>query len=469
MAQSAEQPLLRDADFRRYASARGLSLLGSIATIMALPVLVYRISGSASLTGVVAGLEATPYLVLGLPAGALSDRWNRKRVMVTADLLSAVVLISVPVAHWLGRLTVPHVLAVAFLGPTIGVFFDGAVFGAVPTLVGRHRIGEANSYVWTLQGIGEVLVPAAVGVVLAVLHPATLLAFDAVTFAGSAVLVARIVRPLQDDTRHRPDLGLRQVGRDIREGVHYLWQHPGVRTMTLVGFTQCVSGGGFVALIVVWADQQLGVGTQGLRFGLVYGAWAVGGLVAAVSLPRLLRGTTPARVTLAALPVSAVLGVLTPLWHVWWLGALSLLVWSLGYTLVAINSISYRQQVTPEHLLGRVNTAGRMLAWGMGWTGGSFLGAALVPVLGPSAHPLRDDRGRVRRCSHRLDVAIAGRWSCGSRRVGSPRAPDPGRPATARPHRPARHAGAGLGRPRRQRLRRLPGAAHPARAALAGR
>jgi len=114
----------------------------------------------------------------------------------------------------------------------------------------------------------------------------------------------------------------------------------------------------------------------------VYGAWAVGGLVAAVSLPRLLRGLTPARVTLFALPVSATLGVLTPIWHTWWAGALSLLVWSLGYTMVAINSISYRQEVTPEHLLGRVNTAGRMIAWGMGWTGGSFLGAALVPLLG---------------------------------------------------------------------------------------
>jgi MFS family permease len=378
----AEVPLLRDRDFLRYVAARGLSLLGSIITLIALPVLVYRLSDSASMTALVAGLEAAPYMLFGLLAGALSDRWNRKRVMVTADLLSAALLASVPVAHWLDVLTVPHILAVAFLGPTIGTFFDGAVFGAIPMLVGRSRIAQANSYVWSVQGMAEVVVPSLVGLALAVFHPATLLLVDALTFLASAAFVRSIRRAMQDDGRVHDPLTLRQVGADIREGLGYLWGHAGVRTMTIIGFTQCVSGGGFVALLVVWADRQLDVGTEGLRFGLVYGAWAVGGLVASVSLPRLLRGTTPARVTLLALPFSVGLGLLTPVWTTWWAGAVSLLVWSVGYTMVAINSISYRQQVTPEHMLGRVNTAGRMLAWGMGWTGGAFLAGALSGVLG---------------------------------------------------------------------------------------
>jgi MFS family permease len=382
MTEDPGRTLLRDRDFQRYAAARGLSLVGSIITLVALPVLVYRLTGSASTTALVAGLEAAPYAVFGLFAGALSDRWNRRTVMVVADVCSALLLATVPVAHLLGVLTVPHVLAVAFLGPTVGTFFDGAVFGAVPMLVGRSRIAQANAYVWSLQGAVEVVMPAAVGVALAVLHPATLLLVDALSFLVSAALISGITRPLHDSSRERPPLTPRQVLVDIREGLSYLWQHAGVRTMTVVGFTQCVGGGGFVALMVVWIDRQLGLGTEGLRFGLVYGAWAVGGLLASVTLPRLLRRTTPARVALVALPVSAVLGVLTPVWSLWWAGALSLLVWSAAYTLVAVNSISYRQQVTPEHLLGRVNTAGRMLAWGAGWTGGAFVAGALSGVLG---------------------------------------------------------------------------------------
>ena len=66
----------------------------------------------------------------------------------------------------------------------------------------------------------------------------------------------------------------------------------------------------------------------------------------------------------------------------WWVAGIALTVWGVFYMLVVINSVTYRQQVTPEHLLGRVNTAGRMLAWGMGWTGGAFLAGVLVGWLG---------------------------------------------------------------------------------------
>ncbi len=377
-----DAPLLRDHDFLRYAAARGLSLVGTITTLIALPVLVYRLSGSASLTALVTALEAAPYLIFGLLAGALGDRWNRRVVMVRADLVAGALLASVPLAHWLDLLTVPHILAVAFLGPTFAVFFDGAAFGALPTLVGRHRVAQANSYVWTVQSMAEVVVPSLVGLALAFAHPATLLTLDALSFAASALLLAGIARPLQDDSRARRPLSLPGLGADIGEGLRYLWQHAGIRTMTIVGFTQCVAGGGFVSLMVVWSDRQLDIGTEGLRFGIVYGSWAIGSIVASLSLPRLLRGTTPARVTLLALPFSAVLGVVTPLWTDWRLGAVSLLVWSIFYTTVVINSISYRQQVTPEHLLGRVNTAGRMLSWGVGWTGGAFLAGVLAHQMG---------------------------------------------------------------------------------------
>ena len=91
-------------------------------------------------------------------------------MVVVADVCSALLLATVPLAHLFGVLTVPHVLAVAFLGPAVGTFFDGAVFGAVPMLVGRSRIAQANACVWSLQGMVEVVMPAAVGVALAVLR-----------------------------------------------------------------------------------------------------------------------------------------------------------------------------------------------------------------------------------------------------------------------------------------------------------
>jgi hypothetical protein len=376
------EPVLRDREFLRYFTARQLSVAGSVVTLVALPIIVYRTSGSASLTALVAACEAAPYLMFGLFSGALTDRWNRKKVMVTADVLSAALVATVPLADLAGRLTVPHVLAVAFLGPTIGVFFDGAVFGALPTLVGRERIAEANSVSWAAASVLEMVVPSLVGVVLAFVHPAWLLGFDALTFAVSAALIGGIVRPMYDATRARPPLTVRQIGRDIREGLTYLVEHPGVRTFTIIGWLQCFGAGGFVALMVVWIDQRLEVGTAGLRFGLVFGAWAVGGLAASLALPFLVRRYAAARIGLVAVPCSAAVGVAVPFVTSWWVAGVVLVVWAAFHQMVVVNSITYRQQLTPEHLLSRVNTAGRMLAWGFGWTAGAFAAGALVGWLG---------------------------------------------------------------------------------------
>jgi MFS family permease len=383
MTMGAPARLRDDADFRRYWLARALSVTGSMVTAIALPVLVYRLSGSTVLTAVVTALESAPYLLAGLFAGALADRWNRRRVMVTADCVNAVLVGSVPVAHLLGVLTVVQVLVVAFTVQAVYTFFDGANFGALPVLVGRARVAQANSAVWTASSLIELFVPPLTGLLLGVLAPASLLTLDALSFAASAFAVHGIVRAMSESRDGRPPLRPRVVLNDIRDGLRYLIRHAGVRTMTIVGSIQSFAGGGFMALIVVWCDRVLHIGTSGLRFGLVWGVWGIGGLIAALSLPRLLKRTSPAAITLYALPVSALLGVLTPLSPHWVVAALGLLVWGSAYVLVIVNAVSYRQQVTPENLLGRVNTAGRMLSWGVGWTLGSVAGGLLGNAYGP--------------------------------------------------------------------------------------
>ncbi|WBQ02454.1 MFS transporter [Kribbella sp. CA-293567] len=371
-----------DADFRRYWLARALSMTGSMVTAVALPVLVYRMTGSPFLTALVTALEAAPYLLTGLFAGALADRWNRQRVMVAADLVNAVVIGSIPLAHLLGVLTVAQVLVVGFVVQAIYTFFDGANFGALPVLVGRAQVAQANAAVWTAGSLIELFVPPLAGLTLAVISPASLLVLDALSFAASAMAVRGIVRAMSEQRTEQVPLRPRVVFADIAEGVRYLIGHAGVRTMTIVGALQSFAGGGFVALMVVWCDRVLGVGTSGLRFGLVYGAWGIGGLVAAVALPRLLKRLSAAAITLYALPASATLGIVTALMPNWPTAALALLAWGSAYVLVIVNAISYRQQVTPEQLLGRVNTAGRMLSWGVGWTLGSIVAGVVSGQLG---------------------------------------------------------------------------------------
>ena len=379
--EALSERLRDDPDFRRFWASRLVSIAGTLVTAVALPVLVYRTSGSASLTAMTTMLEGLPYLVFGLVAGAIADRSDRRRLMVAVDLTSALVVASVPLAWALDVLTVGHVLVVAFVTQALFVFFDGAAFGALPMLVGRTRVGAANSAIWGYAAALDFTVPLAVGAVLAVIHPAELLAVDALSFVASALLVAGIRSSLTGQ-RARASLAPRVLVGEVGEGLRWLWRHVGVRTQTGVSALQSLSGAGFLSLAVPYADRVLGVGTSGVRFGAVYAAWGLGGVAASVLARRAMARWPTAAVTLAVLPFSAAAGLVVATTQTWLVAVVGMAVWGVTYQTVVISSITYRQETTPEALLGRVNLAGRMLSFGIGWTGGALVAGALSAQVG---------------------------------------------------------------------------------------
>jgi len=229
--------------------------------------------------------------------------------MVVADVVAGLTIASVPLAFWFGSLSAVHALAAGFLAQTAFVFFDGAAFGALPAIVGRDRIGQANSALWGFGSLLDLGVPMLAGVLLAVVHPATLLGIDALSFLLSAACVASIRTRLSPERSGVPPLRPRVLLAEVAVGLRFLFRHAGVRSQTVVGFLLSLSGAGFMSLSVPYADVVLGVGTSGWRFGLVFAAWGVGGILVAVLTPRLLRVTSPNRLSLLWLPVAGVAGV----------------------------------------------------------------------------------------------------------------------------------------------------------------
>ncbi|GIF67078.1 MFS transporter [Asanoa ishikariensis] len=372
--------LLADIDFRRYWLSRMVSVTGSLVTYVVLPVLIYSVTRSSLWTALVVVAEGLPYLCFGLFAGALADRLDRRRVMVTADLVNAVVLGSIPVAYAFGVLTAPHVLVVAFLTQIFFVFFDAANFGALPALVGRARIAAANSAVHGGGTVLELIVPGIAGVLLTLVAPGPLLVIDAVSFVVSALLVRAIAAPLQVGVSG-PSPGL---FRDIREGVVFLSRQPIVRTQTIVGCLQSMTGGAFMGQFVPWLDQTLGVRpTNDARLGVLYGVWGAGGIVAALIFPRLARRLGEPRVTLWVLPLSALFGLACGLATSWVVAAVLLALWAIVYSVVILTAITLRQRVTPDRLQSRVNTAGRMLSFGVGWPVGALIGGVVSDATSP--------------------------------------------------------------------------------------
>src|SRR5688572_31452079 len=141
---------------------------------------MYSVTGSAVHTGALAALAAAPYLVCGLLAGALVDRMHRRTVMVVTDLVSAGLLVSVPVAAVSDALTPAHLLIVAGGVASATVWFDAANFGAVPALVGTDQLVRANSAIWSASTAVHVAAPPVAGVLISVIGPAGTLALDAV-------------------------------------------------------------------------------------------------------------------------------------------------------------------------------------------------------------------------------------------------------------------------------------------------
>lgn len=367
--------LWKDRDFRHYWSARVTSQIGTATSMVALPALVYAMTGSTFLTAIVTVLEAVPYLTFGLLSGALADRIDRRRMMVRADLLNVVLIASVPLAALAGMLTVWHVLAVAFLMHSVFVFFDGANLGALPTLVGRENIAEANGKVYGATTLIDLLVPASAGMLLVAIAPAQIVALTALTFLASALLI----RSVRKNLSTRTEAATTALTTDIKEGLRFLWADKVVRISTLAIAAQAFSGGAFVGLLLPWADQVLGIRVgEDWRIGLLYAFWGLGGLTGAMLVARVTKRFGEARTVLWVLPVSAVLGIATAISTTLWVAMPLFVAWGAAYGLVTISATTLRQRITPDEFQSRVNTTGRMLSYGLGYPLGAFAGGMVA-------------------------------------------------------------------------------------------
>ncbi|MFJ8965940.1 MFS transporter [Lentzea sp. NPDC102401] len=367
-------------DFGRYLNARVLSVVGAVVSAVALPVLVYQLTGSAGWTSAVTAAEALPYLVFGLLAGALADRLDRRVMMVAMDFTVAAVLLSVPLAWLAGGLTAPHVVVVGFATQTAFVFFDAANFGALPALVGKEKLTTAYSKLYGRTTVVELVVPGVTGLLVAIVAPAALLAVNALTAVGSALLLRAITSSMANP---RPVRGAGELAHDVREGLRFLWHEPVIRILTLVGATHSVASGSWMAVLVPFADKVLGVAPKGdARLAVLFTCWGVGAVIASRLFPRVTARWGNAKVSLAALPLSVLGGVLVLVSGHWLVLCVTATYWGITGALVVINGITYRQQVCPEELQSRVNTTARMVAWGLGQPVGAALAGVLSVALG---------------------------------------------------------------------------------------
>jgi MFS family permease len=345
-------------DFWKFWTGETVSSFGSSITQFALPLLVFKLTGSAVSLGIGFAMFGLPHLLFGLLIGAWADRLDRKRLMIVVDLLSAAVLASVPLAAAAGVLSVWWIYAATFASATLGIFFQAAQFAAIPSLVERDQLVTANGRIQASFSAAAVLGPLVAGGLLAFIPLEDLLYVDAATFLVSAVTLALIARPFNAPREGAPRASIRA---DVVEGLRYVLRHPVLRNisamMALINFV----GVTVFAQIVLFAKQRYGVSDSEL--GLLFAADGAGVVLLSLAAGPLRNRFSFGNVALGALMLNGVLTVALA-YAPTYLAAVVLSATASGLgILFNINTGSLRQAIVPNHLLGRIITIAMVLAW----------------------------------------------------------------------------------------------------------
>lgn len=375
--------LLRDHGYRQLFAATAVSHLGARITTLAIPlVAIMALDASPFEVGVLAAMSTASFLLVGLPAGAWVDRMRRRSVLIVGDLGRAVALATVPLAWWSGALTIWQLYAVALGSGAFTVFFDVAYQSYLPHLVGRDNLVEGNAKLESVAAVSRLAGPAVAGYLIRLLSAPVALLVDAAALALSAIFVARIGKPEERPAR-RPDAHLL---REIAEGLRFVAGHRLLRAIaTCTGiFNLCYAA--YSAMMILYLKRELGLDAG--TIGLVFSIFGAGGLLGAFTARRIAGRVGEGQVIWMSTAFTAPFGLLLPLvaepgWRLW-VAAAAGIVFHAGIVIYNVAQVSFRQRLTPDRLLGRVNATMRFLVWGVVPIGG-LAGGVLGELVGVRA------------------------------------------------------------------------------------
>ena len=353
----ASQPQRLSRDFWIFWAGQAISNLGSSFTTLALPLLVYKLTGSAVNLAISSAAEFLPYLLFGLIIGAWVDRTDRKRLMIRVNVAQAVVIASIPTLAASGHLGVWWIYAMGFVGSTLGICFSSAEFAVIPSLVSSDDLVTANGRIQASYQAVSIVGPLLAGLLAAVMPIERVLYIDAASFliaAGALVLI----RTSFNAVEQRAPTSLR---RDIVEGLRYVLGHPVLRLISLMMALVNFVGASIGAQIVFFAKQHLSASNA--QVGVFYSAGSAGVIVLSLAAGPLRKRYPFSTVALSALMAGGLFTIALAV--VPWYPA-DLVFWALlsGFgILFNINTGSLRQAIVPNHMLGRVMSIAGVLAW----------------------------------------------------------------------------------------------------------
>jgi MFS family permease len=365
--------LSRNRDYTLLWSGRAASEFGISATTIAFPLLVLAITGSAVSSGLVLGAIGVAQLAAGLPAGALVDRWHRKRIMLACEAAQAVAAGSVVAAVLLRVVSVPQLVAVAAVIGVCTALYDPAEAASLPALVPDEQLQTAVAMNTARASLGHLSGTAAGGFMFAVGRFVPFAA-EAVTHLGALATLPFVRLPPRPARTEAPG----HLGHDIAAGLSWVWRQPAIRVTALCGVALNLFFTAFYLTVIVTARSR---GVPAGEIGVMAAMLGAGGLLGALAAPFLCRKLSPHT---AIAGVFWVLTALTPVAVVirngYLLGVLFLAMALLPPT-ANTSIISEQLLLTADELRGRMSSVIGLLT-GVAGAVGPMLGGVLTGEFG---------------------------------------------------------------------------------------
>jgi MFS family permease len=403
--------LWRHPDFLKLWSAETVSQVGSQVTGLALPlVAIITLDVGAFEVALLGVIQFAPFILVSLPAGVWVDRVPRRPILIAGDLGRAALLATIPIAYAADALTIWQLYVVGFAFGVLTVFFDVAYQSYLPALVERDQLVDGNSKLEISRSGAQLAGPALAGVLIQALKAPLAILVDAISFLVSGLFVLAI--------RKREDVPAREPGRsplhgmraELSEGLRYVLGQRYLRWIAASTATFNFFGNVMGAIFLVYAVRQLGLGAG--TIGVIFAIGNVGYLLGAITANRIAGkiGVGPAIVGGAATGLATLLIPLAPESSPIPFLIVSGVITGFGVVVYNVTQLSFRQAITPERLLGRMNSVMRFIVWGVMplgmlaggaiaaavdlraaiWIGAAGMSLAFLPVLLSPVRTLRD-------------------------------------------------------------------------------
>ncbi|WP_277376212.1 MFS transporter [Paenibacillus polymyxa] len=317
--------------------------------IITLPLYINMLTGSALAMSMMRAIDIIPSILAGIIGGVIIDRYSRKKMIIIMTSVQILVLLMIILLIYIQQIDVWLLYLLGFVLSFGGAMFWSSYTSILPQIVTSEQLIDANSRMMSSSTIINMVAPGIAGLIIVSLS--YIASFSAFLIGLFIVLFLTLFLRVRDYNEHINKKG-KSFWKDFKEGILILYEEKNIFTPTIVILTKNFANSLIIGIIIFYASNILGANEK--QVGLIYSIAAIGGLISSLLIPKIRKKLPRGKIFLYSILIDLIGMLLVTLSVTWWMMAFSFFIRTAGVTMSNIVYSTIRQEVTPNHLLGRV-------------------------------------------------------------------------------------------------------------------